>query len=267
MSNKLQYGNECFNRGDYKHAFEHYYKAANDGDGEAAYRLGLMYEKGLGIKMDRSEAMKWYVISAGKGYDKAKQIFSKGKPETVKRTEIESPESVKPSKNNQAIVKIAVVVVVVVMAFVVAKMLFGDSEKESYATDKIPEYRQLVEECSQLLNTAIKDDDIEKLLSAKSKYNKIKLLDSKYGQTMPLEYNKSGDFDKLDKTLKQKCTEYCEKALKQVNDPKRAKSYLLMAQKFYQSEKIDTVLSLIESNKPSYTEIKNSLQQVITELK
>ena len=267
MSSKLQYGNECFNRGDYKRAFEIYSKEANASDGEAAFMLGQMYEKGLGVDMNRSEAMKWYVISAGKGYDKAKQIFSKGKPETGVHTKIESQESVKTSNNNQAIVKIAVVVVVAALVFVLGKMLFGDSEKESYATDKIPEYQQLVEECSQLLNTAIKDDDIEKLLSAKSKYNKIKLLDSKYGQTIPLEYNKSGNFDKLNKTLKQKCAEYCEKALAQVNDPKRAKSYLLMAQNFYQSEKIDNVLSLIESDKPSKSEIKNALQQVITELK
>ena len=39
-------------------------KAAEQGDPEAQYYLGLMYNKGFGLKQDYTEAMNWYLKAA-----------------------------------------------------------------------------------------------------------------------------------------------------------------------------------------------------------
>ncbi|MCR4560856.1 MAG: sel1 repeat family protein [Bacteroidales bacterium] len=271
MSNRLQSGDESFNRGDYKSAFGNYKKAANDGDGEAAYKIGQMYEKGLGVSIDRNEAMKWYVIAAGKGYDKAQSIFNKQKPqvETPEQTSITEEKTlvVERPKGNKTTLIIAIAAAALICGIIAAVVMQGSDEKSDYATEKIPEYRKLVEECSSLTNSAVKDGDMEKLLNAKSKLSQIKLLDSKYGKVMPLEYNKSNNFAKLDKALKQKCAEYCEKALANISDISRVKSYLMMAKKFCGSEQIDKVLKLAETKPTEKTKIEQTLKQIITDLK
>ena len=42
-------------------------KSANQGDVEAQYNLGLMYENGQGVLQDYKEAIKWYKKSAEQG--------------------------------------------------------------------------------------------------------------------------------------------------------------------------------------------------------
>lgn len=44
---------------------------AEDGNAEAQYKMGKMYEEGLGLPQDSKEAVKWYLKSAEKGCAKA----------------------------------------------------------------------------------------------------------------------------------------------------------------------------------------------------
>ncbi|GHT39463.1 hypothetical protein AGMMS49965_05530 [Bacteroidia bacterium] len=63
-------GNQYFNRRDYNKAKEAYLKSAGQGGPEAAKsqnRLGYMYEKGLGVLQNWAEAEKWYYKSATQG--------------------------------------------------------------------------------------------------------------------------------------------------------------------------------------------------------
>ena len=45
--------------------------AAEQGDAEAQYALGVSYEKGIGIEKNYKEALKWYQKSSKQGYEKA----------------------------------------------------------------------------------------------------------------------------------------------------------------------------------------------------
>ncbi|MCR4560858.1 MAG: hypothetical protein K5685_12340 [Bacteroidales bacterium] len=69
----LEIGDNYYASGDYKNAFNSYTDAATKGNGDAAYKLGQMYEKGIYVKRDFKAAMQWYVIAAGKGHEKAKK--------------------------------------------------------------------------------------------------------------------------------------------------------------------------------------------------
>src|SRR5262245_9693658 len=46
---------------------EAYRKAAEKGDVDAAYNLGVLYATGKGVKKDEKEAAKWYEKAAAKG--------------------------------------------------------------------------------------------------------------------------------------------------------------------------------------------------------
>lgn len=59
-------------KGQLEEAFKHYYKAAAFGDAKGEFYVGYMYENGLGVPSDRSEAIKWYRKAAEKGHDGAK---------------------------------------------------------------------------------------------------------------------------------------------------------------------------------------------------
>src|SRR5437762_1623740 len=52
----------------YGEAFKLYMRADEKGSAEAACNIGGMYEKGLGVKHDNFEAIKWYRKSAEMGY-------------------------------------------------------------------------------------------------------------------------------------------------------------------------------------------------------
>ncbi|HED13069.1 MAG TPA: sel1 repeat family protein [Gammaproteobacteria bacterium] len=45
--------------------------AAEKGDAKAQYNLGLVYDRGVGVKSDESKALKWYRLAAGQGYAEA----------------------------------------------------------------------------------------------------------------------------------------------------------------------------------------------------
>ena len=57
----------AFNRGDYKSAVRLLRPLAEQGDAEAQYNLGVMYDQGYGVPQDYAEAMKWYRKAAEQG--------------------------------------------------------------------------------------------------------------------------------------------------------------------------------------------------------
>ncbi len=90
--------------GDMKSAFENYREAALKGSSEAAYRLGVLYEKGNHVKRDFKAAMQWYYTAAKKGSEDAKNRLSKGLPKTEVKPEEESTEStIIVAQNNETI--------------------------------------------------------------------------------------------------------------------------------------------------------------------
>ena len=56
-------------RQDYVKALEWYTKAANQGDAQAQYNLGLMYYKGEGVRQNTATAKEWF----GKACDNGDQ--------------------------------------------------------------------------------------------------------------------------------------------------------------------------------------------------
>ena len=55
----------------FKNAAEWYRKAATQGDAKSQFALGLIYEKGKGVKKDLAEAAKWYGEAAKQGHAEA----------------------------------------------------------------------------------------------------------------------------------------------------------------------------------------------------
>ncbi len=60
---------EAYNQGDgvrtdFQQAFAYYQRAANKGNIEAAYNLGMMYRAGIGVDSSLKEAAKWYEMAA-----------------------------------------------------------------------------------------------------------------------------------------------------------------------------------------------------------
>jgi len=58
-----------------RESLENIMRAANQGDAEAQYRLGVLYAKGVGVKKDRREANRWYRKAANQGHEKAQQAL------------------------------------------------------------------------------------------------------------------------------------------------------------------------------------------------
>ena len=56
---------------DYARAGEWYLKAPEQGDADAQYNLGVMYDHGRGVPQDDAEAVGWYRKAAEQGYAKA----------------------------------------------------------------------------------------------------------------------------------------------------------------------------------------------------
>ena len=60
-----------YNQGDYKTAFSLFDKLANQGNADAQYNLGIMYENGLGVIKNETQAVYWYQKAANQGYANA----------------------------------------------------------------------------------------------------------------------------------------------------------------------------------------------------
>ncbi len=75
-------GMEAFRNKDYAKAFREWKAAADAGQAEAQFDLGLLYAQGLGVRRDMTEAARWYRQAAEQGNAEAEfalgQMYSRG---------------------------------------------------------------------------------------------------------------------------------------------------------------------------------------------
>ena len=75
-------GFDAYSRGDYPRALKVLRPLAESGNIYAQHSLGLMYEKGQGVKQDYEKAHKWYFLAAEQGLMPAQNnigsMYSKG---------------------------------------------------------------------------------------------------------------------------------------------------------------------------------------------
>ena len=67
FSADFQKGVDAYDRGDYATALREWKPLAEQGNADAQFNLGLMYEKGRGVPQDYKTAMKWYRLAAEQG--------------------------------------------------------------------------------------------------------------------------------------------------------------------------------------------------------
>lgn len=63
----------AFQAGDYAGALSHWQPLAETDDAEAQRNIGIMYQQGLGLPQNNSEAAKWYRRAADNGHSRAPQ--------------------------------------------------------------------------------------------------------------------------------------------------------------------------------------------------
>jgi TPR repeat protein len=66
-----QKGREYYSSENYTEAVKWYRKAAEQGNANAQYNLGMMYDNGSGVEKNKVEAVKWYRKAAEQGYANA----------------------------------------------------------------------------------------------------------------------------------------------------------------------------------------------------
>ena len=67
------YANGCDVTKDEVEALKWYRKAADQGDADAQYSLGVMYANGDGVTKDDAEAYKWWLLAGAQGDETAKE--------------------------------------------------------------------------------------------------------------------------------------------------------------------------------------------------
>ncbi len=67
VADNFQEGIEAFNNEDYATALAIWTPLAEDGDLNAMYNIGLIYDEGLGVETDKARALKWYLPPAADG--------------------------------------------------------------------------------------------------------------------------------------------------------------------------------------------------------
>ena len=65
--NAAQRGLDAYRRQDYASALKEWRPLAQQGDADAQYNFGVMYERGEGIAKDEAEAVRWYTQAAAQG--------------------------------------------------------------------------------------------------------------------------------------------------------------------------------------------------------
>src|SRR5581483_5732268 len=75
-------GLAAFKQKDYAKAYKEWKTAADAGQAEAQFDLGVLYAQGLGVRRDLTEATKWYKKAANQGNAEAEfalgQMYSRG---------------------------------------------------------------------------------------------------------------------------------------------------------------------------------------------
>ena len=83
LADDFQDGLDAASRGDYKTAFNKWEPLAKRGSALAQFNLGLMYDKGEGVKRNYKKASKWYKLAAKQNIASAQYnlgiLYSKGK--------------------------------------------------------------------------------------------------------------------------------------------------------------------------------------------
>ncbi|MCC3859811.1 tetratricopeptide repeat protein [Pseudemcibacter aquimaris] len=69
-------GEEAYENGNYEVALVEFTKAAEAGDADAQYNLGVMYEHGHGVEQDEVQAAEWYIMAADNGHPEASLALS-----------------------------------------------------------------------------------------------------------------------------------------------------------------------------------------------
>ena len=75
LEQQFQQGSEATTRGDYQTTFKFLLPLAEQGNAEAQLMLGVMYARGIGVKQDDFEAVKWYRKAAEQGDADAQAIL------------------------------------------------------------------------------------------------------------------------------------------------------------------------------------------------
>ena len=68
---------EAFQRGEYEEARAVWSKFAHDGDVDAQFNLGALYENGLGVSQDAEQAARWYRAAAARRVDLARLALAR----------------------------------------------------------------------------------------------------------------------------------------------------------------------------------------------
>ena len=63
-SSDFDKGLTAYNNGDYATALKEWKPLAEQGDVDAQYHLGVMYDNGDGVSQDYKEAVRWYTLAA-----------------------------------------------------------------------------------------------------------------------------------------------------------------------------------------------------------
>ena len=71
MAGDLEQGLAAYNKQNYEEAMNWWVIAAKQGNADAQYNLGVMYDNGRGVPQDYKEAAKWYQLAAMQGHASA----------------------------------------------------------------------------------------------------------------------------------------------------------------------------------------------------
>ena len=78
----FQAGLDAYKRGDYEAALKEFRLAAEQGDAQAQFKLGVMYDEGQGVAQDFREAVPWFRQAAEQGHALAQNnlgvVYGKG---------------------------------------------------------------------------------------------------------------------------------------------------------------------------------------------
>ena len=66
-SSDFDKGLTAYNNGDYATALKEWKPLAEEGDVDAQYYLGVLYDNGDGVPQDYKEAVRWYTLAAEQG--------------------------------------------------------------------------------------------------------------------------------------------------------------------------------------------------------
>ncbi len=71
MADPMDRGIMAFLKGDNDKALQVFRPLAKNGNKEAQYHLGYMYQSGIGVVQDNNQALHWYQMAAKQGHNSA----------------------------------------------------------------------------------------------------------------------------------------------------------------------------------------------------